>query len=310
MSLITCCPACQTMFRVVPDQLRISEGWVRCGHCSEVFDAAAHLQDRASGSDAPVPAGEDTTPGFVRDLSGAPLPSPPDRGYPPFVLPRQEPELAAAPAATPAPMPAAAPAAPVPAAAAVAPAAAEGPQTEPPPTDLSEVSFVREARRAAYWRQPGPRALLVVLALALSALLAGQFGLQERDRIAAMFPQVRPVLERLCEPLACTVGAPRQIDAIVIDSSSFSRLRGDAYRLGFVLKNQAAFDVAMPAIELTLTDTQDQPVLRRVLRAADFAPGTAAIAAAADQSANLAIAVAAGGGSARIAGYRLLAFYP
>ncbi len=41
--LITRCPACGTRFRVVPDQLRISQGWVRCGHCAEVFDAAQHL---------------------------------------------------------------------------------------------------------------------------------------------------------------------------------------------------------------------------------------------------------------------------
>ena len=27
------------MFKVVPDQLRISEGWVRCGQCAEIFDA-------------------------------------------------------------------------------------------------------------------------------------------------------------------------------------------------------------------------------------------------------------------------------
>jgi predicted Zn finger-like uncharacterized protein len=44
MSLITQCPACSTMFKVVPDQLRISEGWVRCGQCDEVFDANAHLR--------------------------------------------------------------------------------------------------------------------------------------------------------------------------------------------------------------------------------------------------------------------------
>jgi predicted Zn finger-like uncharacterized protein len=44
MSLITRCPACGTMFKVVPDQLRISEGWVRCGHCAEIFDATASLQ--------------------------------------------------------------------------------------------------------------------------------------------------------------------------------------------------------------------------------------------------------------------------
>jgi predicted Zn finger-like uncharacterized protein len=50
MSLITRCPACGTMFKVVPDQLRISEGWVRCGHCAEVFDASAHLQADAPPS--------------------------------------------------------------------------------------------------------------------------------------------------------------------------------------------------------------------------------------------------------------------
>ena len=29
MSQITCCPSCGTKFKVVADQLRISEGWVR-----------------------------------------------------------------------------------------------------------------------------------------------------------------------------------------------------------------------------------------------------------------------------------------
>lgn len=43
MSLITRCPACSTMFKLVTDQLRVSGGWVRCGRCNEVFDAATHL---------------------------------------------------------------------------------------------------------------------------------------------------------------------------------------------------------------------------------------------------------------------------
>ena len=45
MSLAARCPACGTVFRVVQDQLRISEGWVRCGRCSEVFNAVEHLVD-------------------------------------------------------------------------------------------------------------------------------------------------------------------------------------------------------------------------------------------------------------------------
>ena len=44
MALITRCPVCGTVFKVVPDQLRISEGWVRCGQCAEVFDASGDLQ--------------------------------------------------------------------------------------------------------------------------------------------------------------------------------------------------------------------------------------------------------------------------
>src|SRR3954463_2575665 len=48
MGLITRCPTCGTMFKVVADQLKISEGWVRCGHCAEVFDATAHMVDESA----------------------------------------------------------------------------------------------------------------------------------------------------------------------------------------------------------------------------------------------------------------------
>ena len=45
MSLATRCTACGTAFRVVQDQLSVSEGWVRCGRCSEVFNALTGLFD-------------------------------------------------------------------------------------------------------------------------------------------------------------------------------------------------------------------------------------------------------------------------
>ena len=44
MSLITRCPACGTKFKVVTDQLKVSEGWVRCGQCAEVFVGTLHMQ--------------------------------------------------------------------------------------------------------------------------------------------------------------------------------------------------------------------------------------------------------------------------
>jgi len=45
MSLATRCSACGTVFRVVQDQLKVSEGWVRCGRCNEVFNALEGLFD-------------------------------------------------------------------------------------------------------------------------------------------------------------------------------------------------------------------------------------------------------------------------
>lgn len=45
MSLATRCPVCSTVFRVVQDQLKVSEGWVRCGRCAKVFNAFEGLFD-------------------------------------------------------------------------------------------------------------------------------------------------------------------------------------------------------------------------------------------------------------------------
>ena len=45
MSLATRCASCGTVFRVVQDQLKVSEGWVRCGRCDSVFNALEGLFD-------------------------------------------------------------------------------------------------------------------------------------------------------------------------------------------------------------------------------------------------------------------------
>lgn len=59
MSIITQCPECTTQFRASPQQLRASQGWVRCGQCDAVFDASMHAVSQravtAPDPDAPVP---------------------------------------------------------------------------------------------------------------------------------------------------------------------------------------------------------------------------------------------------------------
>ncbi|NVO08210.1 MAG: hypothetical protein HXX19_20750, partial [Rhodoferax sp.] len=97
MSLITQCPACATMFRVVPDQLRISEGWVRCGQCEEVFDANAHLRSAEAAQPQPQdaqPLSEETRDPTLpaRTPPSPPAPDPYDWGP---VLAPQEPDVLA-----------------------------------------------------------------------------------------------------------------------------------------------------------------------------------------------------------------------
>ena len=68
--LATRCTSCGTVFRVVPDQLRVSEGWVRCGRCSQVFNAAEALLDLETGAPRRLP--EEVAPRPVP----APAPAP------------------------------------------------------------------------------------------------------------------------------------------------------------------------------------------------------------------------------------------
>lgn len=178
---------------------------------------------------------------------------------------------------------------------------------EPEPQAAEEVSFVVAARRKAFWRKPAVRAVLAVVALAATTALALQVAVQERDRIVAMDARARPWLMKLCAPLQCEIAPRRQIADVVIDSSSFNKARGDSYQLTLAMKSKANIPLAMPAVELTLTDAQDQPVLRRVLLPADMG-APAELSARGEWSTAVSAVVTTGG--ARVAGYRLLAFYP
>lgn len=163
------------------------------------------------------------------------------------------------------------------------------------------------ARRKAFWRKPLVRTGLGLVGLVLLVGLLLQVAVQERAFIAATWPQARSLLEALCQPLHCTVGPYRRIASVEVDGSSFHKVRGDEYQFALTLKNRAGIPVEMPAIELTLTDAQEQSVLRRVLPPSELG-APAELAAQEEWSATTAVLIASGG--ARITGYRVLAFYP
>lgn len=97
MALTTRCPQCGTSFKVVPDQLRVRDGLVRCGACATVFDGRACLLPEAGvpasgvpASGIPAPAVPAAPPASVAPQSiAAPLlvtpPAPPVDDRPPLV---------------------------------------------------------------------------------------------------------------------------------------------------------------------------------------------------------------------------------
>ena len=440
MSQTTRCPSCATLFKVVPDQLRISDGWVRCGQCKKVFDATLSLleilapvplQDRnAEHSEAPS-LGDDASNALkasdlkpslsdlgsntntaemhgvepdsasaqvgktllddpelsadgspesgltARVLNGSPphgqrssgreMPvallgglietGAPDGSEP--VTQESETRFTAesakdshsseetvdGPTFTAASTveeqkasehedstakeldgEADAPVFCTNRAEATAPASAGGLAAEDPATrtasaaetlaeELSqpftapqEPSFVRSARRKALWSKPSVRLVLGAVAVLLAAGLLVQVALQRRDYLASAQPQWRSALEALCVPLQCAVRPYQQIASVAVDSSSFNKLRGNTYRFALVLKNQSALAVALPAVELTLTDTSDQPVLRRVITPLELsAPATLPSGGEWVGSVEMDIGL---DGNSRISGYRVLVFYP
>lgn len=336
MSFVTRCPACATHFKVVSDQLKISDGWVRCGQCGEVFDASAQLatlpptEPEPLISDPPPPEaqadgwGEVAVPDpVVQAAAQAPelepeealvqadlAPEPVQPSEPPEPPQHSEPQRDLPPPQDDAPD-----------SMYDLPPAAELVPTVPDETnDLvaseaalsafpEQVGFVRQAQRRAWWQRPAVRWSLGLLSLLLCVGLLLQWVLFERDRIAALRPDLRPALSALCEPLGCRVEPLRWVQALSIDSTTLARRGNGRYALEVVLRNASVFELAMPALELSLTDVRDQLLLRRVILPAELAAAPATVPASNTLTLRVDVLIDGPVGEA-LAGYRTLVFYP
>jgi hypothetical protein len=176
--------------------------------------------------------------------------------------------------------------------------------------ELSSVTFLRSQRVDSEPRNPLIRAVLTILSIALLLGVAGQIVLHERDRIVAQYPGLRPWLLVICTPLNCQLSALKDKNSIVIDSATFNKIAGDSYRLNFTLKNTSTVALAAPAIELRLTDSQDQAVLRRVFLNTELDLKSDTLAANSERVISLSMLLNPTSAAQQIVGYRLYAFYP
>lgn len=289
------------MFKVVPDQLRISDGWVRCGQCDEIFDASANLVQETPGVAGQKPdanahwalAGHtDIKPALAESrptadvelastVTAATPENLPDRG----ALEGADQALGRGDAQS-------------------------GDARQPPDIAAGQVSFMQDGTARPIWGKTWVRVLLGLSCLVLLLGLGAQVAYVERDRIAAMEPATKPWLESLCEMQGCTVSPIQRIESIVIESSSFNKLRGDVYRLNFAVRSTASIEVGLPAVELALTDSQDQVLTRRVFLGPELGAKTTVLAPGAEWQVSWGVSVKGAGITDHISGYRILAFYP
>jgi predicted Zn finger-like uncharacterized protein len=283
MSLKTRCPACDTVFKIVPDQLKVSNGWVRCGRCAEVFDAAAHAATSAAAeaTDKADPWQQVSVPEV--GLSSENTQITPEN---------------------------------------IAPQAINTPVnvtfTAPTDTTEADLSFVRVAKNKAFWQQRTVTTSLRAACVAFAGLLFLQVVFSQRNHIAAGNPAIKMSFESLCQAIGCKIEPFKNIDAFKIDSSSFQKAQitagesasAEVFALKLILKNSSDIPVAMPAVELTLTEAGDKPVLRSVLLARELGFTDTTLAANADWTGEMKLAVTANPAMAPISGYRVLLFYP
>lgn len=319
----TRCPACSTTFRVTSEQLRLKAGKVRCGQCLAVFNAFESLIEEeaattptASPVHTTIQRHEHATP-LASPVPAEPpsVPAPPPRPAPP------PPEKLIAPSVLPDP----------------------APPTSPPEdtaADTTREESIAESSLAA--REAGlvaareladtpaynrwaagtlagdghiridtdtPKQVVWPFTIAfvfLASLLALQLLYEFRTHIVQRLPE----MQALYALAAVDVPLPRNPELVGIEVSD---LQSDNARgllvLQATLRNRATFAQAWPALELTLTDTHDTVISRRVLHAEEYLPPGA------DQHAfparnDMAIRLWLEAKGVGAAGYRLYLFYP
>lgn len=151
--------------------------------------------------------------------------------------------------------------------------------------------------------------ILINIILLTLALLQSLYFL--RGKIAADYPQFKPYIVQACDYLRCTVDLPQQLDLLTIDDSDMQESEDykDVINFSSLIINKAEHVQAYPNIELTLTDTEDKPVLRKIVKPQEYLPANsnpvAGLAARQEQRIKLAINIH----QLSVAGYRVLLTY-
>ncbi|NOU01893.1 MAG: DUF3426 domain-containing protein [Gallionella sp.] len=150
---------------------------------------------------------------------------------------------------------------------------------------------------------------IVTVVLFILALLA-QATYFFRVELAANFPTTKPILLDICRILGCDVSLPQNQNLMSIESSDLADAPQNHLILNALLRNHAAYPQAFPSLELTLTDSQDNPQARRIFKPADYLSPAESEATGLLSNHEVIIKLYLDTLDIKPSGYRLVLFYP
>lgn len=269
MDLYTRCSNCDTSFRVTTQQLQASGGQVRCGHCQKIFDAFATLTVQEPQPASREPAAPAAQQLHQDQFADDGSSQPTSAGE--SVSRKDKLQLG----------------------------------RPDPAVSLYEWEFrmPESPRRTVLW---------TVLALMLAMFLVVQATFAFRTEMTVLLPQSRSYYLRLCESLGCRIDLPKLTNYLHIEASDLKAVDAshpNEIQLLLSVRNRAPVELAYPAFELTLTNSLEEAVVRRVFLPAEYLPSTAQ-SEGLKAGTELPIQLYLDTGTLRAAGYRLYLFYP
>ncbi|MBK8114518.1 MAG: DUF3426 domain-containing protein [Candidatus Accumulibacter sp.] len=151
-----------------------------------------------------------------------------------------------------------------------------------------------------------------IAAVILALLLVGQLVFHFRTDIAISVPLLQPPLAMLSDVLGTDVPLPRRVEMLSIEASDLQvdQERKQLLALQVTLRNRATYAQAYPVLELTLTDTNDRIVARRLLLPDEYLSAAALAEQAFPASADVDVRLWIETREIAAVGYRLYLFYP
>lgn len=175
--------------------------------------------------------------------------------------------------------------------------------------DETAIDYFSSGRRGVgFIDRHGPIALVGAMLLAL--LLGLQWAIAQRSMIAARLPALAPAMSAVLAPFGLRVGLPRDLESLTIESFELQASASPGVlAMSALLRNRADYGVQWPSMQLTLTDSANRVLVRKVLGPDDYlreSRGGEGLPARAEWPVRLALEA----NDLQPAGYSVILFYP